>query len=112
MVYQEIYNEKYQIQIGRNQYENDQLVKSANQKSLWFHLGGGLPSPHGILTPIEGDEISKDAIYHTAELIKNYSKYKNLPKVSVEYLPIQYVSRSHEKLGLVYLKKTPKKVTC
>ena len=52
-MHSEIYNEKYSIQVGGNQLENDELVKKSSQKSLWFHLDG-VPSAHGILTTIDG----------------------------------------------------------
>jgi len=107
MVYTEIFQECYKIEIGRNELENDQLVKNADQESLWFHLSGQ-PSPHGILTNIANPgEYTNNAIYRCAELVKSYSKAKNLHRIKLDYLPIANIKPT-SKPGLVILKKSAK----
>ena len=106
MVYTEVFEEVYNIQIGRNELENDQLIKGASQNSLWFHMKD-MPSPHGILSFSVGIEPSREAIRHIAELVKGYSKARGLSKATVEYTQITNVKRT-TKPGLVILKKTPK----
>lgn len=106
MVYSEIFEEIYTIQIGRNELENDLLIKNSTQNSLWFHMKD-MPSPHGILTFPDGETASTKAIFRIAELVKSYSKARGLNKATIEYTLIKNVKRT-TKPGLVILKKTPK----
>lgn len=116
-MYTEIYNDKYSIFIGRSQEENQGLVsktKKMNQNALWFHVGNGFSSPHGVLVDKSKNtatKYDKDAILRTATLVKQYSKesIKMLHAVTVEYIQIKYVE-STEVPGKVHLKKTPNKV--
>ena len=110
MVYTEIFNDTFKIEIGRNAQENDNLVRQAEPNSLWFHLDGQ-PSPHGILTNLnEPGYYTNQAIYRCAELVKVYSKAKALHRVKVDILEIKYVKRTST-LGLVNLMKSPKIIT-
>lgn len=104
--------EEYLIKIGRNAKENDDLVKNSSKTSLWLHLGNKLPSPHGIIENLNGNEIDKNIIYYVGCLIKKFSKYKNKNFVPIEYLSLNFVKPSHYELGLVYLVKTPKMIQC
>lgn len=101
----EICNDSFQIEIGENQKENDILVRRSSQKSLWFHLHN-MPSPHGILTSLDGTKPSKDVIKYIASLIKNNSKAKNNHRVKIEYIELSKV-RITETLGQVLLTKNP-----
>jgi len=85
-----------------------------NLNALWFHVGSGFSSPHGILidkSKNTATKYDKDAISRTATLVKQYSKeaIKNLNAVAVEYIAIKYVE-STDVPGKVHLKKTPNKV--
>lgn len=116
-MYTETYNDKYTICIGRSQEENQSLVsktKKMNQNALWFHVGNGFSSPHGILadkSKTTATKYDKGAISRTATLVKQYSKesIKFLNAVTVEYIAIKYVE-STDVPGKVHLKKTPNKV--
>ena len=116
-MYTETYNDKYTIFIGRSQEENQGLVsktKKTNQNALWFHVGGGFSSPHGILidkSKNTATKYDKDAILRAATLIKMYSKeaIKTLHAVTIEYIPIKYVESTNV-VAKVHLKKTPNKV--
>lgn len=116
-MYTETYNDKYTIYIGRSQEENQALVsktKKTNQNALWFHVGNGFSSPHGILIDKlknTATKYDKDAILRTATLVKQYSKesVKMLRVITIEYVPIKYVE-STDVIGKVHLKKTPNKV--
>ena len=101
----EICDESFQIQIGENQKENDILVRRSSQKSIWFHLHG-MPSPHGILTSLNGSKPTKDVIKYIASLVKDKSKAKNNYRVKVEYIELSKV-RTTEIAGKVILTKTP-----
>jgi predicted ribosome quality control (RQC) complex YloA/Tae2 family protein len=106
MVHKETIKEIYYIEIGRNDTENDTLIKNAPQNSLWFHMKD-IPSPHGILSFPLGTIPESSAIYYIANLVKSYSKAKGLSRATVEYTEITNVKRT-SKLGLVILKKKPK----
>jgi predicted ribosome quality control (RQC) complex YloA/Tae2 family protein len=107
-MHSEIYNEKYSIQVGGNQFENDELVKKSSQKSIWFHLDG-MPSAHGILTSIHGDKPTKDAIKYVASIVKQHSKLKDVHRVKVQYIELSKVRRTNIP-GKVTLIKKPEYV--
>jgi predicted ribosome quality control (RQC) complex YloA/Tae2 family protein len=106
MVHKETIKEIYNIEIGRNEIENDLLIKNAPQNSLWFHMKD-MPSPHGILSFPLGIIPDSLTIYYIANLVKSYSKAKGLSKATVEYTEITNIKRT-AKPGLVILKKKPK----
>jgi predicted ribosome quality control (RQC) complex YloA/Tae2 family protein len=90
------------IKIGENKEENDKIIQEAKQTDIWFHLHN-LPSCHIIITNNSDHPITKQMIHHCANLVKQNTKYKNLPKVKVNYCPIKNVKRTEEK-GKVILK--------
>ena len=108
-MYTEIYNNKYSIQVGGNQFENDELVKKSSQKSLWFHLDG-VPSGHGILTSIHDDKPTKDAIKYIASIVKQHSKLKDMHRIRVQYIELSKVRRTNVP-GKVTLIKKPEHVS-
>jgi predicted ribosome quality control (RQC) complex YloA/Tae2 family protein len=107
-MYTEIFNINYRIEIGRNQMENDRLIKTSRQNSIWFHLKDQ-PSPHGIITLLNHSSLDKEVIYRTAQLVKSFSKAKNLNNVLVEYIPLSKIKTTNIP-GTVILKKTPQYV--
>ena len=116
-MYTEAFNDKYTISIGKTQEQNQALVsrtKKINQNALWFHVGNGFSSPHGVLidnTKHTATKYDKDAIIRAAGLVKQFSKesIRSLRAITVEYLPIKYVETT-DIPGLVHLKKTPNKI--
>lgn len=116
-MYTETYNDKYTICIGNTQDQNQELVsktKRMNQNALWFHVGNGFSSPHGVLfdkVKTTATKYDKDAIIRTATLVKQYSResIKMLHAVTIEYIPIKFVETT-DTPGRVHLKKTPNKI--
>jgi len=104
----EILDENFTIQIGNNQSENDILIKKSHQNSIWFHLKD-MPSPHGILTSLNGKKINKSIILKTASLVKEYSKAKYLRRINIEYIELKFVKITDIK-GKVILMKKPNKI--
>lgn len=104
-----MYTEKiegYTILIGRSKDENDMLYEELRDNGkpvMWFHLTDG-PSPHGFLV---GAKPSKSLIYKTSVLVKKFSNMKKENNVEVDYIDLQYVTKTFEK-GTVELLKTPK----
>jgi predicted ribosome quality control (RQC) complex YloA/Tae2 family protein len=108
-MYSEIFNGNYQIKVGKNQQENDDIIRTSSQAALWFHLKD-FPSAHAVITNIKKTGVyEKEAIIRTALLVKEKAKLgvNNLNRVSVNYLPIKNVKRT-EIPGQVILTKTPK----
>lgn len=107
-MYTEIFNESYQIRLGKKQHENDLIIRSSSQTALWFHLKD-FPSGHATVTNIKTPGIyDKEVIIRAATLVKDNAKHglNNLQKLSVNYLPIKNVKRT-EVMGEVILTKTP-----
>ena len=107
MVYIETY-ENFNIKIGRNDEENDKIIKEGSQNDLWFHIKNN-PSPHGIIHCDTIEEPSKDVIYKTAELVKSFSKYKDLSKITIIYTKLKNIKRTNI-LGSVIIKNKTKEV--
>ena len=99
-------SENGNIFIGRSEKENDQLYNQYKlcKNVIWFHLTDE-SSPHGFLV-YHTLRPTREMIYRTAILVKKYSKMKKEGNVSVDYLPIQYVSKT-DTIGTVELLKTP-----
>ncbi len=121
MVYTEIITDSahtWAIKIGRNEKENDALIRNSNKNDLWFHLEDN-PSPHGFISstpsapsapaPFYCPDPSRPLIYKTALLVKKYSNCKHIPSVSVIYTKIENVCLTN-KLGTVIIKKKTNKI--
>lgn len=127
MVYTEVINTNvsqlgggtiYIIKIGRNETENDDLIRKSNKNDLWFHLEDN-PSPHGFISVTVNESVDVDVskamcipheiIYKTALLVKKYSNCKHLPVVSVIYTKIENLCLT-KKLGTVLIKKKTNKI--
>jgi predicted ribosome quality control (RQC) complex YloA/Tae2 family protein len=96
--------ESYTIHIGRNAEENDRLVRAASPESVWFHIANH-PSPHGILS---GD-VTPESIQRTANLVKQYSKFKSFASIRVNAIECKHVAPT-EKKGEVVLSKKPQTI--
>ncbi len=82
--------------------------KKVGQNDLWFHIKNN-PSPHGIIHSDTKEEPTKDVIYKTAELVKSYSKYKDLSKITIIYTKLKNIKRT-DVLGSVIIKNKTKEV--
>jgi predicted ribosome quality control (RQC) complex YloA/Tae2 family protein len=100
----DIDDKKYEIIIGQNQLENDNIIKNANQNDIWFHLDN-LSGPHIILKS-NGDIISKRYLNYIGTL---FTTYKNkLPNnYTVIYTDIKNVKLTSQP-GRVNVSKTKK----
>ena len=107
MVYIETYD-NFIIKIGRNSEENDKIIKEGEQNDLWFHIKDN-PSPHGIIHCDTKEEPTKDIIYKTAELVKSFSKYKDLSKITIIYTKLKNIKRTNI-LGSVIIKNKTKEI--
>jgi len=102
MVIQDNKFENNLIKIGKNKQENDDLVKAASQSDMWFHLAD-FPSTHVIIINSQEYPITREMIKYCALKVKENTKYRNIPKVKVNYTQIKNIERTDE-LGKVLLK--------
>lgn len=85
--------ENNKIKIGKNAKENDLIVKDAKETDIWFHLAD-FPSCHVIIECSKNFPVDNQMIKYCANLVKQNGKYKNIPKVKVNYTEIKNVTRA------------------
>lgn len=98
----------YKISIGKNAQENWDIISSASQNDIWFHLGKDMPSPHVILKIPNLFKLKKIPNYITKQcalLCKIHSKYNNIKKVPIIYTEIKNVIKTNI-VGSVYTSNT------
>ena len=91
----------YEILVGRNNKENDELtLKLADKTDLWLHTKD-IPGSHVILRT-GGLEPSPEDIYCAASIAAWHSKGKNSAQVPVDYVRVRHVKKpSGAKPGMV-----------
>ena len=89
----------YTIKLGRNQDENDELVKNAEPDDYWLHVSNH-PSPHCIIVNPSKKRIHQKIIKHAAYLTKKYYKYANIAKLDIDVTRIKFIETTDKK-GLV-----------
>ncbi|PXF49287.1 hypothetical protein BWQ96_00861 [Gracilariopsis chorda] len=100
------------IRVGETAAENDTLWRGAKQNDLWFHADG-MSSPHVVLS-VPGKKKKEaqlsDAIHECTQLVKYYSKARDMAQVTVMYIEAKWVSADPSgKAGSVILKKDPRR---
>ena len=81
-----------QVFVGRNNLENDELIRSAAVKTdYWLHTKD-IPGSHVILKTA-GTEHTGHDIRTAAEIAAWYSKARNSEGVPVDYVPVRYVKK-------------------
>lgn len=92
--------EGYQIWVGRNNIQNDELtLKFANPNDLWLHAKN-IPGSHVIVRV--PDPVPEKALLEAATLAAWFSKARNSSKVQVDYTRARYVRKpSGAKPGMV-----------
>lgn len=93
-------SEGYQILVGRNNVQNDELtMKIAHPNDMWFHTKD-IPGSH-VIVRTTGD-ISVKSLIEAASLAAWFSKARNSSKVQVDYTRVKYVKKpSGAKPGMV-----------
>lgn len=85
--------ELYNIIIGENKYENNKIVKDANEKDIWFHVEN-MPSCHVVLKTTGIKRVPRQVIKRCAYLCKIHSNAKTLPKCNILYTFISNVKQT------------------
>jgi predicted ribosome quality control (RQC) complex YloA/Tae2 family protein len=90
------------IKIGKNQQDNDIIVKAANKEDYWFHLED-YPSCHVIIENTVENPVTNEMITYCSQLVKQNSKYKGQLNLKVMYTKIENVTPTRV-LGQVVVK--------
>nr|WP_252891171.1 NFACT family protein [Thermoclostridium stercorarium] len=93
-------SEGYQIWVGRNNVQNDELtLKFAKPDDLWLHAKN-IPGSHVIVRV--PDPIPEKTLFEAASLAAWFSKARNSSKVQIDYTRAKYVRKpSGAKPGMV-----------
>lgn len=84
--YHYISSDGYDIYVGKNNYQNEELTfKVATGNDWWFHAKG-IPGSHVILKSNNEEELPDRVYEEAASLAAFYSKAKNADKVEVDYI--------------------------
>lgn len=97
----------FTIYIGKNNKQNDQILKLARDEDIWFHTHNCAGS-HVLLRVEAGQQVTDEIIFECAKLAKEYSSAKDSSKVGVIYTkaknlkkppaaPLGYVTYKGEK---------------
>lgn len=84
--YHYISSDGYDIYVGKNNYQNEELTfKVATGNDWWFHAKG-IPGSHVILKSNNEEELPDRAYEEAAALAAFYSKANDADKVEVDYI--------------------------
>lgn len=87
-------SDNYQIYVGRNDKENDMLIKeSAGKYDMWLHAKQIEGSHVIIRNPEKKSDIPKRTLFEAAIIAANFSKAKHSSIVPVDYTWIKYVTK-------------------
>lgn len=82
------------IYIGKNNKQNDELVKKSSKDDLWLHAHG-MPGAH-VIVKSGGKEIDEETLKYAAQLAAGYSKGRNSTNVPVDYTKIKNVRKTKD----------------
>ena len=86
----EFQNETYEIQIGKNKFENDELIRDAKSTDIWFHIANA-PSCHVVLITLTEKSLPKQVIKRCACLCKSNSSSSSIKKCEIIYTTISNI---------------------
>ncbi|MBO5506107.1 MAG: NFACT family protein [Clostridia bacterium] len=86
-------DEGYEILIGRNNRQNDELtIKMAYSTDIWLHTKN-IPGSHTIIRTRGEMDIPDNTILQAAQLCAHFSKAKNSSQVPVDYTTVKNVKK-------------------
>jgi len=86
----------YTIKVGRNKNENDRLITDASADDYWIHLSD-FPSGHGIIVSQDEKKIPQKVLKRACCLVKQYSKYSSMKKMSFDITQIKHIEKTKNK---------------
>lgn len=81
----------FTILVGRNNKQNDELVRKSSEHDIWLHVQG-MPGAH-VVIKTNGKPVEEDVLLYAAKLAAQFSKGKYSTKVPVDYTYIKYVKK-------------------
>ncbi len=88
------------IKLGKNNIQNDYILKSSNRNDYWFHIA----DYHGSHVVVQSDNLTDDLIEFAATLAARFSQVKDANNVTVNYTEVKNLKKTNQK-GLVSLKQ-------
>lgn len=88
------------IKVGKNNIQNDYILKQANRNDYWFHV----QTYHGSHVIVNTLELTDELIELAATLATHFSQARHSQNVTVDYTQVRNVKRTGTK-GLVLLKE-------
>lgn len=90
----------FKILLGRNNLQNDRLLKSASGEDIWLHTQK-YHSSHAIIV-VDGRQVCDETILFAAELCAYFSDGRDGDKIPVDYCKRKFVKKpSKSKAGFV-----------
>lgn len=98
-------NKEYYIDIGKDMYENWDLIDNSKQNDIWFHVESS-PSSHVFLrTEMKINKVPRQVIKRCACLCKSNSTTKSMKNVNIIYTNIYNIEKGKH-IGSVISKNT------
>ena len=98
--FREYEHDGHKIFVGRNNLQNDRLVRTSSPEDVWLHTQK-YHSSHVIIAK-EGGQVRDETILFAAELCAYYSQGQGADKIPVDYCLKKYVRKpSKSKAGFV-----------
>lgn len=82
----------FEMLVGRNDRQNDDLVRHSNGNDLWFHVRD-FPGSHVVVRATKGREVPPGTIAEAARLALKHSSRARDGKGTVVYTQIKYLRR-------------------
>ena len=89
--FREFFCEDFRILVGRNNLQNDRLVRAAAPNDVWLHTQK-YHSSHVIIVS-EGKKVPDSVIKRAAELCAYYSEARGGEKIPVDYCLKKFVKK-------------------
>ena len=88
-----ISSDGYDIYVGKNNYQNDELTfQKAAPNDWWFHAKG-MAGSHVLVKNPEGTEMPDRVFEEAGALAAYYSKGRQAPKVEIDYIQKKHVKK-------------------
>ncbi len=96
------------IKVGRTKEENAQLIDISKENDIWVHLSD-FPSGHAVISNPNEKKIPRKVLKRACCLVKQYSKYSSMKKISFDLTQIKYLEKTKNK-GQVIAHKIMKNI--
>tara|TARA_B100000035_G_C20753784_1_gene445197 strand:+ start:106 stop:417 length:312 start_codon:yes stop_codon:yes gene_type:complete len=96
--------DEVKIIIGKNAKDNWNILESACDDDLWFHVQNE-SSAYVIIENDYKNEITNEDIMNAASICKQHSKLKGKKRVAINWLPVCHVKKGKMVGEAILLKK-------